>query len=145
MPRLALKIGSRNFQRDWKEGEQEEEKEKNLIDKIRKLRKTAGKRVGPRSAKQAPKRRKLSETQEYLEVSEQQVPALNTEVGEKRKQETETDDTECAACVQKVHTQDISMNNMCAVCVQNVHKPNTSVEINVVRNEGGGQKKPLTT
>ena len=39
LPRLVLKIGSRNYSKNQKEGEEEEETEKTIQDKIRNLRK----------------------------------------------------------------------------------------------------------
>ena len=63
MPRLGLKMGTKEYSKAKDEEEKEEEKERNIEEKIRILRKNAGKAAKRRQRKEtsAPKRRKLGE------------------------------------------------------------------------------------
>ena len=94
VPRLALKMGSRNYSKNQKEGEEEEEKEKTIQDKIRQLRKTAGKRNnrggrGNKNHDPAPKRRKLNEDNVYSEERKVEKIVVTAALGEKRKPQDE--------------------------------------------------------
>ena len=87
VPRLALKMGSRNYVKDRKEGEQEDEKERTIVDKIRRLRKDAGKRVKQTQSTQAPKRRKLDSSSPTSSLEVSAVELHTPKPGTKRKQE----------------------------------------------------------
>ena len=66
LPRLGLKIGTKEYTKAREEENKDEEKEKNIEEKIRMLRKKAGKTAHIRQGKDtsAPKRRKTGENNE---------------------------------------------------------------------------------
>ena len=89
VPRLALKMGSRNYSKNQKEGEEEEEKEKTIQEKIRHLRKIAGKRNnrggrGDKNHDPAPKRWKLNEDNVYSEERKVEQLVVTEALGEKK-------------------------------------------------------------
>ena len=69
MPRLWLKMGTKEYSKAKDEEEKEEEKGRNIEEKIRILRKNSGKAAQRRQRKEtsAPKRRKVGEGNEYEE------------------------------------------------------------------------------
>ena len=72
VPRLALKMGTRNVVEDRMKEDEEDEQEKNIFEKIKKMRKLAGKRSnewgrGDPNANPAPKRRKVDDANNYVE------------------------------------------------------------------------------
>jgi hypothetical protein len=87
LPRLGLKIGTREYNQAQEKEREEEEKDKNIQEKIRLLRKKAGKLNNERGGKRnsAPKRRKLNEKNEYNESRVVQIETITIEIGEKRK------------------------------------------------------------
>ena len=89
IPRLGLKIGSKVYKEDLKKGEEEDEMEKTIQDKIRKLRKEAQKEKKrwegrkDRIQNPAPKRRKTDVEKSYTETRHATLATLTEEVGEK--------------------------------------------------------------
>ena len=67
LPRLGLKIGTKEYSTAKEDEEREEEKERNIEEKIRMMRKAAGKKTHGRQRKEdpAPKRRKLGSNNEF--------------------------------------------------------------------------------
>ena len=88
--RLALKLGSRNVVEDKMKEDEEDEQEKTILEKIKKMRRLAGKRRneggrGDPNANPAPKRRKVDETNKYAEESTARIETITPNMGEKRK------------------------------------------------------------
>ena len=71
MPRLALKMGSRNVVEDRQKKAEEEEQEKTILDKIKTLRRLAGKRnalrIEPKNLNMEDKRKPANEDDEKNE------------------------------------------------------------------------------
>ena len=87
LPRLGLKIGIREYSKAQEEEEKDAEKERNIEEKIRMLRKKAGKTARSRQKKEAPapKRRKKGENNEDEEMRVTIIGSIVENVGEKRK------------------------------------------------------------
>jgi hypothetical protein len=115
VPRLALKMGSRNVVEDRQKEAEEEEQEKTIIDKIKTLRRLAGKRRsggarGGYNANPAPKRRKVDENNKYTEENAIMIENINPNLGEKRKTTNEDDEKSPKAKKRrKAFQQDIRM------------------------------------
>ena len=93
LPRLGLKIGTREFSKAKEDEDREEERERSIEEKIRMLRKKKGKVALNRKEKEtsAPKRRKKENG--YVESRRVDIQDICEEVGEKRKIEDIEDDT----------------------------------------------------
>ena len=84
VPRLALKMGTRNVVEDRMTEDEEDEQEKAILEKIKKMRRLAGKRRneggrgGGPNTNPAPKRRKVDDANNYVEE-------ITPNMGEKRK------------------------------------------------------------
>ena len=93
---LALKLGAKTIAEDRKKEAEKDEQERTILERIKKLRRLAGKRSGGGrggpNANPAPKRRKMNEENEYLEERKASLEPINPNVGEKRKPANEDDD-----------------------------------------------------
>ena len=76
VPRLALKMGTRNVVEDRMTEDEEDEQEKAILEKIKEMRRLAGKRRN--NTNPAPKRRKVDDANNYVEE-------ITPNMGEKRK------------------------------------------------------------
>jgi hypothetical protein len=85
LPRLGLKIGTKEF--NVAKEKEENEKEKNIEEKIRLLRKNAGKENNRRGKGEnsAPKRRKMDHQNHYEESRRTTVQEVTENLGSKRK------------------------------------------------------------
>ena len=85
-------MGSRSCGEERKREEEEDEMEKTVLDKIKRLRRLAGKRSsrggrGWTSNQPAAKKRKIDESNKFEATNVAAVMPVNEEVGEKRKSE----------------------------------------------------------
>ena len=88
VPRLALKLGSRNVIENKEKEDEEDEQEKTILEKIKNMGRLAGKRRnegGRPNANPAPKRSKVDETNKYAEESTARFETITPNMGEKRK------------------------------------------------------------
>ena len=92
LPRLGLKIGTREYSKAKESEDKEEERERNIEEKIRMMRKQEGKSAQRRKGKEnpAPKRRKTGEENQYEESRRTEIILINPTVGEKRKPDGKT-------------------------------------------------------
>ena len=100
VPRLALKLGAKSIAEDRKKEAEEDEQDRTLLDRIKTLRRLAGKRHGGGrgrpNANPAPKRMKMNEENEYSEVRNTSLEPINPNMGEKRKPANENETPENA-------------------------------------------------
>ena len=93
---MALKLGAKTIAEDRKKEAEEDEQERTILERIKKLRRLAGKRSGGGrggpNANPAPKRRKMNEENEYSEERKASLEQINPNVGEKRKPANEDDE-----------------------------------------------------
>ena len=87
LPRLGLKMGTKEYSAAKADEEKAEEQEKNIEEKLKIMRKLAGKRTQRRKGQEnpAPKRRKTGEDNEYIELKIASFPKITENAGEKRK------------------------------------------------------------
>ena len=93
LPRLGLKIGTSEYNKAKEDEDKEVDRERNIEEKIRMLRKQKGKDAQRRkdTESSAPKRRKKDNG--YEEARRVEMPDINEEVGEKRRIKEGEDDT----------------------------------------------------
>ena len=93
LPRLGLKMGTKEYSRAKEEEDKETEKEKNIEDKIKYMKRMAGKRTRGREKKEssAPKRRKMTEENGYMKIRTSEMPRVIPNSGEKRAGMPDTD------------------------------------------------------
>jgi hypothetical protein len=114
LPRLGLKIGTKEYSTAKEDEEREEEKEGNIEEKIRMMRKAAGKKTHGRQRKEdpAPKRRKLGSNNEFESKRITSMENITPLAGEKRSSAEDEDDDEQAPPprkMQKKFQQDIRL------------------------------------
>ena len=88
VPRLALKLGSRNVIENKEKEDEEDEQEKTILEKIKNMGRLARKRRnegGRPNANPAPKRSKVDEKNKYAEESTARFETITANMGDKRK------------------------------------------------------------
>ena len=106
LPRLGLKIGTKEYSKAKNEEDMEAEKEKNIEEKIRMMRKKAGKTSNSRNKKEtsAPKRRKVNELNDYIESRIVDFNKIVPNTGEKRADREEMEEQSKPKKIKIFHT-----------------------------------------